>query len=171
MNRSLIAFAYRFLTGCASSVHNELVEAEREGPGIWHIRVRDVFSDWSGALRMRIQGRPALAADEQALSGMSTDSLIFANPLKTHIGMTVKAKKSLALEYGDYLAAKDGYALLDAKDIPEVTTILCRNKDSASKDKITLGLKTKEGTTTTGSLLLLPFRFHLHEITHETRAI
>lgn len=45
----------------------------------------------------------------------------------------------------------------NSKETPEVTTILCKSQDSACKDKIVLGLQTKDGGTTTGSIVLLPF--------------
>jgi hypothetical protein len=145
------------LGGCASTIKQELAQMEKEGPGIWHMYVRGVHGDTSSALRMRLQGRPELALDEQVITVMSTESMIFSNPLKTHIGMTAKVKKSLGVEEGDYVEVKDGLTLLNAKGIPEVTTILCRDADKACKTKITLGLKTKDGETTTGRTVLVPF--------------
>ena len=158
MYKPLLACVVGFgLLGCASNVHKELAAIERDGPGIWHMNVRSVHGDSAGETRMKWQGRPALAPDEQLVTTFSADRIFFDNPFTTHISLAAKAKKSLGLEEGDYVEVKNGYALLNAKGIPEITTVLCRNGDTACKSGITLGLKTKDGKTTTGGTILLLF--------------
>lgn len=159
MKKLLIALACLTLGGCASTAIREVKQAEKDGPGIWNMYVFAVRGEWWGGVQTNMSGKNPIAPDEEIINIRSSDhNLLLTNWFKTTILMKAKIKKSLGVEEGDYVQIRNFMEQNDtSKETPEVTTILCRRNDSACKDKIALGLQTKDGGTTTGSVVLLPF--------------
>lgn len=159
MKKLLIALACLTLGGCASTVVREVKQAEKDGPGIWNMYVYAVRGEWLGGVQTTMSGKSPIAPDEEIINIRTSDhNLLLTNWFKTTIVFKAKIKKSLGVEEGDYVQIRNFMAQDDnSKETPEVTTILCKSQDSACKDKIVLGLQTKDGGTTTGSIVLLPF--------------
>lgn len=128
---------------------------EKEG-GVWILEVIDKVGEGKRSFTNWRHNKQMNDSEDMLFVGTSS-SLLTGNPFKNSIQMIARAEKALQVEPGDVVEVTDAFGLQKFPVWPPVKRIVCKHTDDICIKGTELGILKKDGTTTRGPYIWLPF--------------